>query len=960
MLPEPLKAVSRERLPGVFDHSITWEDDVWKADPFDVTEVHRTARIKFGDLLKAVTSGPRHIQNRILLFHGQSGAGKTHLVRALRTEAHLQGTGYFGYAQMTPDVASYADYFLRRLVNSLEKPYDPIERGESGLLRLSDHMLAKAEAVDPKDIRELREAALDDTALARLVVRIADAILVSQHFVSEDLDINIVRALLYLQRNNPTIDQRVRQYLNAREISGFSQAAVGALDQQRSRDPFEIVGSLGRLMRIVDNSALVFCIDQVEDLRSFADAEDRFGNAAHALIQIANTVPSSIIIISCLDDFYGEARAYLTQSSIDRIEQAGPVSLPGARSAAEAELIVNRRLKQAFAAEGLEAPDGNAVFGAEFFEELAGLSTRKLLQQARERWLQLLGEPSSAVPSSERSEPESETPEMMSIRRRWESALDTDAPEIPVDERVLLEVLTTALKLTAEELDGAIEVEITPVDGLDDLAAADLAVRHAATGLTDRGRIFICNRSNQGGGLKRQVEKVAALGGPLPAILVRGSEYPPEGKTAVSQLLTRLVEEGGRRVVIAAYEWERMLTLQYFPACSDRQPGFVPWLRATRPMSSELNSIRELLLLDQEEPAQAAEASNVVPFEINPNRGRASTASAVEGATGASEAPAVPDAPEAAPVAQLPPALEDPLSRFAIGHRAGMPDEVISLSKNVLRRHAAVLGGSGSGKTTLALSIIEQLLLRGVPVVLIDRKGDLCSYANPDVWRDSERDDPERRRQRHELAEAVDVAVYTPGRTSGRPINITLLPNGIGELPEHEQEMLANVSAAALGEMLYLRRSATHQRQSGILSVALKVLGSRSHSEIRLGDLIRFLEEDNEELIELTQRMDASGRARRDLISQLDSLRHRNAALFEGQGEPLSMEGLLGLGPFARGSKTRLSIIYTGFLGDNENVLFWVSQFLSEALRFCQRNPHEALQAVAKWQTGKAVILPNG
>ena len=41
----------------------------------------------------------------------------------------------------------------------------------------------------------------------------------------------------------------------------------------------------------------------------------------------------------------------------------------------------------------------------------------------------------------------------------------------------------------------------------------------------------------------------------------------------------------------------------------------------------------------------------------------------------------------------------------------------------------------------------------------------------------------------------------------------------------------------------------------------------------------------------------------------------------------------------ARPGRTRLSIVYTGFLGDNENILFWVSQFLSEALRFCQRNP---------------------
>ena len=116
----------------------------------------------------------------------------------------------------------------------------------------------------------------------------------------------------------------------------------------------------------------------------------------------------------------------------------------------------------------------------------------------------------------------------------------------------------------------------------------------------------------------------------------------------------------------------------------------------------------------------------------------------------------------------------------------------MTLNKSVLKRHAAFLGGSGSGKTTLALSLIEQLLLRGIPAVLIDRKGDLASYANPDVWRVNENETAERRADREKLADAIDVAVYTPGRASGRPISITLLPTGINELPDHEQQLLAN------------------------------------------------------------------------------------------------------------------------------------------------------------------------
>ena len=71
------------------------------------------------------------------------------------------------------------------------------------------------------------------------------------------------------------------------------------------------------------------------------------------------------------------------------------------------------------------------------------------------------------------------------------------------------------------------------------------------------------------------------------------------------------------------------------------------------------------------------------------------------------------------------------------------------------------------------------------------------------------------------------------------------------------------------------------------------------------------------------------------------------------------MESLLGLGRYARDGRTRLSIIYTGFLGDNENILFWVSQFLSEALRFCQRNPNDELQAVVMFDEADLYIPAN-
>jgi hypothetical protein len=45
-----------DRLSAAFEHSITWEDDIWRADPVDVELVHGNARRRFSELLDAVTA----------------------------------------------------------------------------------------------------------------------------------------------------------------------------------------------------------------------------------------------------------------------------------------------------------------------------------------------------------------------------------------------------------------------------------------------------------------------------------------------------------------------------------------------------------------------------------------------------------------------------------------------------------------------------------------------------------------------------------------------------------------------------------------------------------------------------------------------------------------------------------------------------------------------------------------
>ncbi|MGH6814217.1 MAG: helicase HerA-like domain-containing protein [Hyphomicrobiaceae bacterium] len=972
-------------MAAAFEHSITWEDDLWRADPLDVEQVHDKARRKFHDVLAAVTAGRgAHAQARMLLFHGQSGAGKTHLIRALRTAAHRRGQAYFGYAQMAPDVANYADYFLRRLVNSLEKPYDPDKGGESSLARLTRRLAGEAEDLPNGHLKKLRDSVLGAENLARLVVELADELVASPRFANLELDINVVRALLYLQRRDPRIDQRVRQYLYGKPLNALSHAAVAALDP----DPgdgraFDIVESLGKLMWTVDRAALVYCIDQVEDLRFFDDAEERFQKAVRDLIQIANRVPTAIVIISCLEDFYGQVRSVLAQSYIDRIEKAGPVALQETRTPEEARLIIARRLQHQAETDGGAAgvSDPSAFFGPQFFEEFGGLSTRRLLEHAQNRLKTpeteavedtVAGDPAApaAAPVSTAGNGEAAAvPTAVDFREMWERFASASEVEMPSFEPELMDVLAGALALTREELGSSVQIGIKRLELADDLPAIDLTVRSTA-GHTSETRVFVCNRPTQGGGLKRQLDKVLSYMQGRDSAILRAADFPANKKNQTAQVFRKFRDSGGRSLLVPIPEWEKMMMVRAFHAHYRHQSGFAQWFPQAKLLSS-LVPIAQLLHL---EPVMRTLPSAVSGRGIG-------EAARLAGEPAARTVPASMVGPDTAVQAAAPwadwtgwgaggPAQtgDDALTLSAIldengiaaGRELGGRNRPVTLNKDVLKRHAAVLGGSGSGKTTLALCLIEQLLSRGIPAVLIDRKGDLCSYANPEVWVTGRSTDyQDRRGEREKLSEAIDVAVYTPGRASGRPISITLLPTGISELPEHEQQLLANLSAAALGDMLHLKTSATHQKQSGTLSVALKILGARSIKEVTLGDLIHLLEDEDPELTDMTQRMDPSGKIRRDLVAQLDSLRHRNSTLFEGGGENLRMEALLGLGSYARSGRTRLSIIYTGFLGDNENISFWVSQFLSEALRFCQRNPNEGLQALVMLDEADLYIPAN-
>src|SRR5205085_6704854 len=129
---------------------------------------------------------------------------------AFRTEAHAAGTGYCGYLQMTTRADNYARYVRSNLVGALEQPYRP-PHPASGLTRLPHGLLDELGIVSPQEGERLCDDLVEPDELARLVHQVAGLLVQEPRFARVDID--LLRAVLYLLSNDGRIRPRVLKWL---------------------------------------------------------------------------------------------------------------------------------------------------------------------------------------------------------------------------------------------------------------------------------------------------------------------------------------------------------------------------------------------------------------------------------------------------------------------------------------------------------------------------------------------------------------------------------------------------------------------------------------------------------------------------------------------------------------------------------------------------------------------------
>ena len=114
-----------------------------------------------------------------------------------------------------------------------------------------------------------------------------------------------MQALLYLQYDDPRIKARVLKYLRCEDLTPHDRQLLGGIVPCTYPDaPHWVIQRLGELMWALEGVPLILCVDQLEDMFDMENAPVRFRRSLATLCDIVSRLPSCIVVISCLQDYY--------------------------------------------------------------------------------------------------------------------------------------------------------------------------------------------------------------------------------------------------------------------------------------------------------------------------------------------------------------------------------------------------------------------------------------------------------------------------------------------------------------------------------------------------------------------------------------------------------------------------------------------------------------------------------
>ena len=582
---------------------------IFENDPFDVEAVHREARLSFEQLVAQATMRPHHPDmGQMLVVLGDSGAGKTHLLRGFRRHVQEGNRGFVIYAQLQSRTEDYSRYLLFHLVDSLSRRYSE-QSGRTGLRELASGLLRLARP----PLRERLERLANDTwdgrgSLADHINELVDELVGIPELGSFDLD--LLRVLLYALCPDPRITSSVYKYLRCDSMNAHDRRWIGDVTPRtRDDDPHWMIRALARFAAVTQR-ALVVMVDQV-DLAGFeTDSTKIFRRAIDALYRIVSELPSAVAVVACLSDLYNTARSELNRPALDRLEKAPPIAkLQINRSYAEIEAVVARRLSWMFAEHGTVHRPEQPVYPIPE-SELRQLENRRL-RDVLEWCHQFQAQCAAAGKIINADEPvtvevKSRELDLDTIAAAWSEAVQAKDLEVPDDEDEILAVVAEAAKAYVRE--SGLSLDAPPYK--------NGVLRLQMSRGDDRAALAIAvvNQTFRGGAFTSRIESLRRRAKGMVPIAVRTLEFP-RGR-ACDKAMGQLVNMRGRGAYLDASTLRALVAFQQFqpPFAADRISA---WKLRDRPISS-LPAVVEIFDFDRsrvEPPTGGGRRAASVPPE---------------------------------------------------------------------------------------------------------------------------------------------------------------------------------------------------------------------------------------------------------------------------------------------------------------------------------------------------------
>jgi len=297
------------------------------------------------------------------------------------------------------------------------------------------------------------------------------------------------------------------------------------------------------------------------------------------------------------------------------------------------------------------------------------------------------------------------------------------------------------------------------------------------------------------------------------------------------------------------------------------------------------------------------------------------------------------------------------------------PDYVLYDSKD-LATHAVCVGMTGSGKTGLCISLLEEAGIDGLPVIIVDPKGDLTNLRllfpelRPEDFRPWINEDEAAQKglspdeyARHQaelwkkglaeweqepsrikrLLDTVDISIYTPGSNAGIPLSILKSfeppPSSLLEDSELLSEKIETTVSGILG-LLGLQADPLRSREHNLISNLLQAAWSAGQG-LDLPRLIQQIQKPPLKRIGIFE-LDSffPTQERFKLAMMLNNLLAAPGFELWLSGEPLDISSLL----YTSEGKPRLSIISISHLSDAQR-MFFVTILLNQLLGWMRQQP---------------------